>query len=785
MAAALDHALNRLRKLVAAENASQWTDAQLLERFANRRDEEAFAALVARHGAMVFNVCQRTLHNDADAEDACQATFLILARKCRSIRKKASVGSWLHGVALRAASTLRKQMVRRRERDKGATPLSETNPVAEITWREVRTILDEEIERLPEKFKGPVLLCFLEGKAHNEGAQELGWSLTTFRGRLERARELLRQALSRRGITLSGALLATLLAEKTALAISPYLMIAVVKAALAREAAAQGVLSTQVSTLAQEVIQTMFWSKLKVGVAATLLALVTFGTIGFAAHGLAGSGNAQETARAKDRQTVSRGGEGKKEKDVPSKEAKKATAALEGAQPAPVPAPARKAEAVKGLKLTLAVNQTETVLNADRSNAAPVALILTFTNVGDKPIKLDTYDLPYRNFKLTITGPDTKSVRIVDLDQERKTRAPSAEDFHLIKPSGSWFPKTVISFPGDIGAVSYVLLEPGEYRVKVVYANPEVQKSEFAAGSWTGSVTSNAIVLKVGLPGLEVDRKVADPRDAIEALEKMHVRLERDKRGFVVHARLTSEAVLLHEAIPHLRRLPKLAWLACHENNLLSPPPGTAARDGLRQLSFRSLVELELHANEKCQPMPWKDLHTIRCVRLSGAGVDDSLLDAVSKMPGVTSLHLNRVAVTSDGLAHVQRLCKLELLLIQGSKVTAEGLKRLGKVEKLKSLTLCGNDLGAAGFAHLGTLTRLEYLNLESTRCTDNDVALLTPLANLTDLDLGYNPGVTDAGLRHLTGLKKLAGLRLHGTKVTDAGVAELKKSLPRLRVGK
>jgi DNA-directed RNA polymerase specialized sigma24 family protein len=97
--AALDHVLTRLRRLVAAENAGQWSDGQLLERFANTRDADAFAALAQRHGAMVVNVCRRVLQNDADAEDASQATFLILARRARSIRKKGSVVSWLHGVA--------------------------------------------------------------------------------------------------------------------------------------------------------------------------------------------------------------------------------------------------------------------------------------------------------------------------------------------------------------------------------------------------------------------------------------------------------------------------------------------------------------------------------------------------------------------------------------------------------------------------------------------------------------------------------------------------------------
>jgi hypothetical protein len=269
-----------------------------------------------------------------------------------------------------------------------------------------------------------------------------------------------------------------------------------------------------------------------------------------------------------------------------------------------------------------------------------------------------------------------------------------------------------------------------------------------------------------------------DPKDAIDALEEKCVRLERDKSGFVIHARLPAEGILLDEVTPHLKRLPKLTWVACHADNL--------STDGFRQLAaVRSLVEFEVHANRVCPAMPWKDLHTVRIVRLSGGGIDDALLEAVGGMPAVTSLHLNRVAVTPNGLAHLKQLRSLESVLIQSSKVTADGVHSLIRIEKLRSLTLSDNDIGAAGFAHLGTLTQLEYLNLESTRCTDADVACLRPLANLTDLDLGYNPGVTDAALRHLAGLKKLAGLRLYETKVTDHGVGDLKKTLSKLSVGK
>jgi hypothetical protein len=278
----------------------------------------------------------------------------------------------------------------------------------------------------------------------------------------------------------------------------------------------------------------------------------------------------------------------------------------------------------------------------------------------------------------------------------------------------------------------------------------------------------------------DTPKPLTDPEGAIDFLKKKGVRLERDKSGLIVQAFLPVRFSLQREAITHLRQLSKLAWLICNEDLVCSP-------DDFKQLAtLPSLEEFELNTNKKCPPMPWQALRTVRCVRLSGAGVDDALLKAVSEMPAVTSLHLNRVAVTPAGLAHLKGLRALDMVVIQGSKLSAEGVMRLAECEKVTSLFLCGNHIGGEGFARLGALTRLTYLNLEGTRCTDNDVAALAPLlTNLIYLDLGYNPGVTDAGLRHLAGLKTLASLRLYETKVTDDGVAELKKALPRLIVGK
>jgi RNA polymerase sigma factor (sigma-70 family) len=269
-----------VRTMLASQRADAMTDRQLLADFVERRDEWAFAALVHRHGAMVLSVCRRTLRDATDAEDAFQATFLVLARKAASIRKAEALGNWLHHVAYRAALKLRTD---RRRREQGTTPLVELaepdNTTADVTWREVRSILDEELLRLPDAYRAPLVLCYLEGKTQDEAAQTLGWTLGTLRGRLQRGRERLRGRLARRGLPLSAVLLgATLVHANACATASAALEVSTTKAvllAVAGESAA-GAVSTQAVALANGVIQTMFISKLQT-VGVLLLGLAVLG----------------------------------------------------------------------------------------------------------------------------------------------------------------------------------------------------------------------------------------------------------------------------------------------------------------------------------------------------------------------------------------------------------------------------------------------------------------------------------------------------------------------------
>jgi RNA polymerase sigma-70 factor (ECF subfamily) len=217
------------------------TDGQLLERFTRRRDEAAFRALVDRHGPMVLDVCRRVLRDPHAAEDAFQATFLVLARKSGTLARPELLGNWLYGVAYRLALKAKTGTARRAAHERQAATMATraddigppSDPHLALAWREVQVILDEELSRLPEKPRAAVVLCYLEGKTHEEAARQIGCPVGSMSTLVAQARELLRRRLTRRGLTFSAGVLALLLAQSSAAAVPPVLADATVKAGLA------------------------------------------------------------------------------------------------------------------------------------------------------------------------------------------------------------------------------------------------------------------------------------------------------------------------------------------------------------------------------------------------------------------------------------------------------------------------------------------------------------------------------------------------------------------------
>jgi RNA polymerase sigma factor (sigma-70 family) len=271
----LDSVIRQLRGACLPGGAGPG-DGELLERFVSQRDEGAFGLLVRRHGPMVLGVCRRVLRNEADAEDAFQATFVVLIRKAHSVVPRSGVGNWLYGVAHKTALKARAMSSRRRvkERQAGAAPPRKT---ADGTWAPLLDALDDELSALPEKYRTPIVLCDLEGLSYRGAAARLGCPQGTLSGRLTRGRALLARRLARRGLSIPAGALATLLARDAA-ALPPPLLAATLRTGYAFAAdrtLRAGAVSAKVASLAEGALKMMLLSKLKsAAVGPLLVALV-------------------------------------------------------------------------------------------------------------------------------------------------------------------------------------------------------------------------------------------------------------------------------------------------------------------------------------------------------------------------------------------------------------------------------------------------------------------------------------------------------------------------------
>jgi RNA polymerase sigma factor (sigma-70 family) len=276
------NAIQHLLGAVLQQDPAGPTDGELLSRFVERRDEAAFEALVRRHGSMVWGVCRRVLTSHQDAEDAFQATFLVLARKAAAVVPRAMVANWLYGVAHQAALHAARTAARRNQWERQVTSMPEPAVTDNDPWPDLQPILDQELSRLPDKYRAVVVLCDLEGKGRKEAARQLGCPEGTVAGRLARARAMLAKRLTRRGVTLSSAALAVVLSQKAASGCAPVSVIAsTIKSTslIAAGQVANGVTSANVAILTERVLKMMLINRLR---------KVTIGLLVLAAFALGG-----------------------------------------------------------------------------------------------------------------------------------------------------------------------------------------------------------------------------------------------------------------------------------------------------------------------------------------------------------------------------------------------------------------------------------------------------------------------------------------------------------------
>ena len=294
-----------LEKVFADGTATGLPEGQLLRRFIAGRDESAFSTLVSRHGAMVLGVCRRVLGTLPDADDAFQATFLVLLRRAGALQDAESLGPWLYGVAWRVASRARSGNARRRVEDAKAAGVRDerTEPDWPVEQRELRAVIDEEINRLPEKYRRPLVLCYLEGLTQEAAARRLRWKAGVLRGRLERARVRLRGRLARRGLTPAAILAVAEVLHPSSQAALPSPLVSTTLTAACGALAAGKVSGTVVASsavaLAGEVLRRQF-----IGRIALVAALLVTSSLA-----LAGLYRLAASARDGDRRSVETGPE--------------------------------------------------------------------------------------------------------------------------------------------------------------------------------------------------------------------------------------------------------------------------------------------------------------------------------------------------------------------------------------------------------------------------------------------------------------------------------------------
>jgi RNA polymerase sigma factor (sigma-70 family) len=288
----LRRVLQTLGRATLHHEGAGLTDGQLLDNYVRSRDEAAFAALVRRHGPMVWGVCRRVLRSHHDAEDAFQATFLVLVRKAASVVSKELVANWLYGVAHQTALKARATAAKRRAREKQVTAMPEPAREQQALWDDLQPLLDQELSRLPDKYRAVIVLCELGGKTRKEAARHFHVPEGTVASRLATARALLAKRLTRHGLPVSGAALAAVLSQQGASAGVPLSVASsTIQAAslfAAGQAAAPGVLSVKAVALTEGVLKAMLLTKLRIATAVLVaLAALGAGTAALTQQGLA------------------------------------------------------------------------------------------------------------------------------------------------------------------------------------------------------------------------------------------------------------------------------------------------------------------------------------------------------------------------------------------------------------------------------------------------------------------------------------------------------------------
>jgi RNA polymerase sigma factor (sigma-70 family) len=816
--------LRHIRKLIGVPPVGETTDSQLLEQFTALQEEPAFTELVRRHGSLVLSVCRGVLHDVHDAEDAFQATFLVLAHKAGSIRKQKSVGSWLYGVAYRIALKAKVQAAQRRAHEREATCMAPSDPLAEVDLRELRPLLFEELDRLPTTYRAAVVLCYLEGKTNEEAARQLQWPLGTVKGRLTRARDLLRNRLTRRGLTLSAGLVATVLSEQAASAVvPPALAETTIKAAAlvaAGKAAGVGV-SAPVAALTEGALHDMFLTKLKIAAAFVLaLTLIGAGVCVTTYHTLAAE----------------------------QPPAKKVDAAPEPpppvvVDPKPEPARERKFDSTLPLMVFQLIGRSQskylgTTPPANRKGIVIAAGAVWYVAPPNGAIGFcGGFGLLGGGIGVVGGGNANPGgqLRAVGVagggigNAGVPGGALGANGFGggvLGAPGANGFGGGAAGFGGGFGfnGGGAGFAGGGNFPGKAPNAKMPVFGPKLTDKEMKALV---AEIKKQSIPGLGIEYHP----------EFTDAELAQLKQLTALQTLVLRDTGVTDAGLKHLQNLKALQTLVIEDKGIT----GKGLED-VKNLTRLRTLQLSGPKIDDSSIQPLGQFSGLKTLRLRWTKIDDdglkvlAGLDTLKSVNGLEELEIIGGAITDKGLAHLRDLAGLKKLRLYLTKITDDGLEHLKDLPELKVLVIdcCSDGIGFvfgangkfvgmggggfggggaiggggfgggglgqmnlftpdgpiaiptgkvtnAGLKHLKGMKKLAQLGVTSWHITDAGLENLKDLTSLKWLQLG-SPEITDKGLAHLKGMSELETLDLMATQTTGGGAAHL-KNLPKLKV--
>ncbi len=789
-----------LRAVLSGAGAMRLTDRELLAQF-SEGNQAAFAAIVKRHTGLVLGVCSRILPTVQDAEDACQATFLILAGKAKSGRWQSSIANWLYTTARRVAANASRAAARRLKRELLSAPAAAVSALDQMTGREAFAALDEELDKLPAIYREPLVLCYLQGLTRDQAAVRLQVPAATLKGQLDRGRKKLADALTKRSIDIGAGLIAVA-ATSPAGASSPRLVESIL-------ATIGGSPSASVALIAKGIAMNGISMKAKLLAFAAVVAAVT----GFGLASMQIEAGPQEPALATSKQSKQSLSKEDAKRDDKSN-AKQFVAKLD--EPAKFkPIDPETIAAYKGLRAVFGgmdvtefgplwfspgIQAAAKGLPGFNFCSLPAGMLRKLPPV-QVPFGLDLHEVEVTDADLkdlkgikNLTGlivggelvtdaglkelKDMKNLTMLRISGSQQVTDAGLKQLKELKNL------TVLTFGIRVTDASLKQVKDFKKLTALAIGGKGVTDAGLKE---LKELTDLTVLSLVGAPITDAGLKGLKELKNLATLDLFGTKVT--DAGLKELNDLKNLSTLRFGQAPVTDAgLKELKGLTNLKSLHLVGTAVTLTDAGLKDL--KSLTTLDLAAATLVGDSGLKELKnltSLTTLNLGGTQVGDAGLKELKNLSNLSRLRLSgrRGEVTDAGLNELKDLKNLAELDLRGAKVTDEGLKSLKDLENLTTLALGNTKVTGAGLKELKELKNLTSLDISGPQMTDYGLKYLKELKNLTHLDL-RNATITDAGLKQLKDLKSLTSLNLSSTMVTSAGLKELTdlKNLTSLNLG-